>query len=257
MNLKYEVGQEVITNVRVTETISSIEINLRGATYHTQSGKTYPEMVLASIENKPTRSAVQEDKPKEPIVLYCILKDDGWCNFEKGKTYKADDSRIYEGTRNTNYNKNSDWVKKHFIKTEKRPAKLGEYVLITNACEFLKRYKNGDIFKVTRKWGIGIDVGKKFDIFDNEYLVLPDYQPKKVEPTYLNMKVVCVDNSRHGGNSGCASFFQGKTYEVKDGFLTDEHGSQRPMQKEEAFHSFEELESFYHHSFRKYGEQSC
>ena len=68
MKTKYEVGQEVITNVRVTETVSSIEINSHGTIYHLLSGKVYSEMVLASIENKPTQPiAPQEDKPKYAV----------------------------------------------------------------------------------------------------------------------------------------------------------------------------------------------
>ena len=76
MKTKYEVGQEVITNVRVTETVSSIEINSHGTIYHLLSGKVYPEMVLASIENKPTQPiAPQEDKAKFSIGQRVIATD--------------------------------------------------------------------------------------------------------------------------------------------------------------------------------------
>ena len=411
MNLKYEVGQEVTTNVRVTETISSIEINLRGATYHTQSGKTYPETVLASIENKPisadkiasgTMSAMrdpyakqrcanfvskQEDKPKykprdkikclssdvgyftvgkiytlgsncelitdegfeftksgnktppewlhqstfepyiepsqpslivtremlvelgacsdgidlfdkhfpngtgdlnavrevaklygerwhcsnwlntykldisamqnqpkhEAVTLYCFKPTRSSECFSMGHMYETDnDGKLtYENGTKTAFTYEHPMYKEYLIKTEKRPAKLGEYVLVVNAIsDCSNEYKNGDILQIVesnscKQYAHYKSAGFKF-LYEKEYLVLPDYIPEKVEPTYYSGIVLC--------ESSCADWWTvNKKYAVIDGEIIADDGD-----RYDGFESVEALNAQLLAKFIEFkGKQSC
>jgi len=199
-----------------------------------------------------------EDKPNEPIKLYCVKSEEPR-TMTAGNIYEVDgngymhwDSRRSECT----YQSMSDVFRVHpqlkgrLIPLVKRPAVVGEWVLITNACEFLERYKNGDIFKVTRKWDIGIDVGEKFDMFDDEYLVLDNYhpEPEKVEPVYYSGVVRCVKGGLYHTN--------GMLYEVKRGIVND--NDNKLDYHEHPCKTIAELNEQYEPRFEEFkGEQSC
>lgn len=127
------------------------------------------------------------------------------------------------------------------IKTEKRPAKVGEYVLIVKRLGFSKeKYEVGKIYKA-----VDVHVLTKALEFEfggamampEEYLVIPDYQPEKEpEPAGWNGKVVCVD---HGGYSDL--YTAGKIYTFTDGQMTNDVG--RRSNSSYKRKSFEELEA--------------
>ena len=105
----------------------------------------------------------------------------------------------YEGFRLASaraYGYEVPYEKKNTVKEVKRPAKVGEYIKITNGIPIFKTYyKNGDILKVYNRndgiafAGVFCDLDKKvfnlinnngnIIIFDGEYVVLEGYKPKK------------------------------------------------------------------------------
>ena len=109
------------------------------------------------------------------------------------------------------------------IKAEKRPAKVGEWVLLTNVlCP--THYHNGEIYKVSEIiLGKPVISGKTWGtvLLQSEYEVLDGYTPepeKEPEPVYLNMKVVCVDNSNY------CWWTTGKCYTFKNGVIVNDIG---------------------------------
>ena len=193
-------------------------------------------------EEQPTQSiAPQDDKSKGLIKLYCVKDFTNWRGAKcltKGETYTFDESgrtKFDDGYIPMKYSSYSEFCSENpciaacLIRTEKRPAKLNEYVVITQDGDWNdKSYKKGDIYQVARISPSNSDrcycvYNKTDEIFLDvvEYLVLPDYQPEKVAPTYLNMKVVCTDGSKY--------FVAGKVYEFVNGKLKDEDGDERPQ----------------------------
>lgn len=127
-----------------------------------------------------------EPKPAEPIKLYCVRDDRGYCRLEKGKVYEAKDNRVYDDAkRSTAYSQ--DWLKKYFAPLIQRPAKVGEWVYIVNVHSKFGNVhpyfpiKVGETHKVTqtdpgaRPTMIG--GGAAFTLlYLDEYLVLDGYK---------------------------------------------------------------------------------
>ena len=118
----------------------------------------------------------------------------------------------------------------------KRPAKVGEWVLLTNVlCS--THYHNGEIYKVSEiSLGKPVISGKTWGtvLLQSEYEVLDGYahEPEKEpEPVYWSGKVVCVKTNNGGLTAG-------RLYEIKDGVFTWNDGY---VHKEHKFLSFEDF----------------
>ena len=245
---KYTVGQEIPVSCMLK--ITAIQPTKSGnINYSTDRDFVIQEKILEQIEMKPyvkpepvcAESTPKQDEPKEPITLYCVKDFTNWRGIKwltKGKTYTFDESgrtKFDDGYITMKYSSYSEFCSENpcmsacLIRAEKRPAKLNEYVVITQNGDWNdKSYKKGDIYQVARINPSNSDrcycvYNKTDEIFLDvvEYLVLPDYQPEKVAPTYLNMKVVCTDGSKY--------FVAGKVYEFVNGKLKDEDGDERPQ----------------------------
>lgn len=156
-------------------------------------------------------------QPKaEPIKLYCVkeYKPGEW--LTKGKVYEVVDGKV---TTDSGYvtTYNNDWLggirfQEYFIPLVSRPAKVGEWVLMTDQAFGFTGHHKGEIFKVVETAGsddVRIDLPKQHGVIcmKCEYLVLDGYSP---EPEYYNGKVVCVE-----WVGDC--FTVGKVYEVING----------------------------------------
>lgn len=112
----------------------------------------------------------------EKGVLLAIAKDNGY-------SYKDIQKYVKEAKIQTPLKKDNTNTTEKKIKSIKRHANIGEYILITNEDNFfLSRYKNGDILKVIDTTDILDMVIAKVGhdsvfIFDTEYEVLENYKP--------------------------------------------------------------------------------
>lgn len=189
---------------------------------------------------KPEVKPVVEN-PKE-ILLYCVKDDKPGIWMTKGKLYKMVEGQIkydslisiFKYSSWDSYKQANPIMSACLVPLVKRPAKVGEWVYITNAHGARDAYKNGDVLRVIESSNsfagdilCFIAEGKKGNVSDgkrlyvdaDEYLVLDGYQPeeeKKPEPKpeYYNGKVVCT--------MGSCFHTKGKVYEVKDGVINDD-----------------------------------
>ena len=187
-------------------------------------------------EGKPT-----EDKP---IKLYCVKDWEAGEWLAKGKVYGTDEHGrfVYEDgstTENTFANVKDvmrSAIGRFLVPLVKRPAEVGEYVLLDNDDCFCKN-KKGDVVKVvdtpyhtttfcfigdpTLEYSGGICV-----CFGSDYTyVLDGYKPTpkaEPEPEYYSGKVVCV-------SSADSWFTVGKMYEFVNGKVKDNDGDFRTM----------------------------
>ena len=240
MKTKYEVGQEVITNVRVTETVSSIEINSHGAIYHLLSGKVYPEMVLASIENKPTQPiAPQEDKRKYKSgdKVRVTGNTNGHC-YKIGKIVELCGKRLYnEASGNFYWSTDSSrgFVRERDIEPYVEPEQpKSKYDNMSNdelkqlacgiselCCPTLsnKKRKSDCPFFHTRCEVTNENRSEIIQYLIDEETPEPE---KKPEPVYFSGKVVCTVTDGDG------TFTVGKVYEFVDGQVLDNKSYKRP-----------------------------
>ena len=154
----------------------------------------YPHMIEKKVEEYPTTVVEHLIKGRKTIV-----------KLSNGKVGVAvcspeDTFNPYEGFRLASaraYGYELPYEKKNTVKEVKRPAKVGEYIKITNGIPTFKAYyKNGDILKVykcndsTAMKGVFCELNKKvfgyllndngnIIIFDSEYVVLEGYKPEK------------------------------------------------------------------------------
>ena len=217
--------------------------------------------------------AKQENKPKhEAVTLYCakeFIDCLGKKCLTKEKTYtlNSDFGLTFDNGSTSAYKFNKEiprcW-KEHLIRTEKRPALVGEWVRIKKnpANDNFGDYREGEIYKIEQNIGSGKGIKKKdgscahtykglYQLLDHEYEVLPDYQPEKVEPVYYSGKVICVEST---GIDADEYFTVGKIYEYVDGLVKSNRGKiygANPRTKEKAMED-------YRVKFIPYlGEQSC
>lgn len=129
------------------------------------------------------------------------------------------------------------------LKGVKRKANIGEYVAIVHPnCLCHINYELGDIVHITEEIETGNVKGvnqkdgvKTGCIYEKEYVVLENYQPKS-EPEqqkeqYYNGKVVCI-------NSKSINTTTGKIYEVVDGVMTFDDNTYNTTTR---YTSFEDL----------------
>ena len=208
------------------------------------------------------------EKPQgkqEPIKLYCVEDWNGGKWIAKGKVYGTDERGrfVYEDgstTKNTFVSVKDvmrSAIGRFCVPLVKRPAKVGEYVLLDSDDCFHKN-KQGDVVEVvkvfkklpdttsrcfindpTLEYSSGICVS-----FENNYsYVLDGYRPapepeKEPEPEYYNGKVVCVES-----HDEC--FIVGKMYEFVNGEIKDDEGDKRPMFEDRRFKSVDEWNEAY------------
>lgn len=234
--------------------------------------------VLYGTDYNPREVAFKEpmqNQPKEAVTLYCVKDFFNWNKvhwLKKGESYTIDENGTITGENGAkfsgyggyssfdNFKELNPDMGACLIRAEKRPALVGEWVLIVEPYDWQIRdygaIKNG-IYQVKEVMGgcianVFINAGRSDFAANSEYnyLVLPDYTPEKVEPTYYSGKVVCVDN-------GGKSYTAGKVYEIKDGFLFSDWGIKNPVSSG-AVKSVEDLNSRSDCKFIEYrGEQSC
>lgn len=81
-------------------------------------------------------------------------------------------------------------------KTEKRKARIGEQILITNVSEVEDEYENGDVFEVARvNSGCSVDSAEGYVVFDYEYEVIIGEQASVQnldEMDYDDLVALCV-----------------------------------------------------------------
>lgn len=163
--------------------------------------KNKTEQIIGDCKITITVEKLTEEKkeqpkpePKEAIKLYCVKSYNSGLAFTKGKTYifaggiknydngdsdRDDEFESYECYENGTDPKLRDCL----FPLVKRPAKVGEWVLVTEsdgkACN---QYKNGDLLEIldVDYEGDAIykikDCGWYFSIFDTEYLVIDGYK---------------------------------------------------------------------------------
>jgi len=192
---------------------------------------------------------------KEPIKLYCVK--DCICGYQwatEGNTYTIDSDGVFHGDRDLpgGYRSFDDFIehnssmKGKLFPLVKRPAKVGEWVLIIYEDSFT-RYRKGNLGKTTiadidNTIRIALENGKESWITNGRYLVLDGYHPEpeaEKEPEYYNGKVVCISNAGFSD-----TWTVGKVYEFKGGYAITNDGIKTPMDHEPV-KEFNELEGMY------------
>jgi hypothetical protein len=253
-------------SIDVSEDVAKLIGNLVGAKFPLKSvvGK-----VVTSVETFAlTEPVCAESAPKqdEPIMLYCVKDVQGLAYaLKKGEVYDfSDGGKLSHGGKALapdgckfisweQYREHNTCYAACLIRAEKRAAKVGEWVVIVDEHGSSDTHK-GDILKCVERWYLGasfeLSVGEITSLYDKRYLVLPDYIPEKVEPTYYSGKVVCVDN---GGYSDL--YTVGKIYTFTDGQMTNDEGIR--SNSDHKCENFAEVETNFSAKFIEYrGEQS-
>lgn len=133
------------------------------------------------------------EKNEKIIVIYrnenkVIALDKSTGKKAEARCNPADDFDFHVGARIA-FDRLAGTEKKSVVKEVKRPAKVGECIKIVDAhpCSSGTRYKNGDVFKVTRTIKFGdveiVKLSNKLGdyICQSEYVVLENYEPSKEE----------------------------------------------------------------------------
>ena len=213
------------------------------------------------IRNKSTIESMQSEQKKETVKLYCAKDYNPGRTLTKGKIYEFVDGIVtYDGGQKSHPMLNAKEFceavnatvgKTAIVSLEKRPAKVGEYVLVTEnpSNDNHGDYRKGEIYKVQKIAGTGKFVNKKanahnesisgmYQLLDNEYLVLDNYAPEEPKEEYWSGKVVCV-------NAGDAPewWTKGKVYTYKNGYTTADNGEKSPYGTP-AIKNIEELENY-------------
>ena len=174
---------------------------------------------------EPYSAPSEPEQKKETVKLYCV-KD--YCNFlTKGKIYEFDGFKVnYDNIEPAKFKSFDDWKRNDpsfsscLCEAVKRPAKVGEYILITSWIS--GNYKNGDIGKVEKLSCFDGDViafnGAYVDC--SEYLVLSNYTPEEPKEEYYNGKVVCVSHDA----TKPFELTDGKVYAVINGAMKLDDG---------------------------------
>jgi len=233
----FTLGDKV--QVSATLEITGIQTAKSGCVlYQTDHGFSVRERVLEEMQ-RAAKSSDAEPKPEpaEPIKLYCVQSDIGSFQFEKGKVYEHKNMRIYaENGGSTSYS--SKWINDHFVPLVKRPAKVGEWVYITESDypKFIgtiavvkKINSDGSYLTVNHKkivWFANMPDSSEntgFSTSETRYLVLDGYQPEPEEPKYYSGKVVCTRNIYENDSE---FFTPGKVYEFKKGVVRSNTGNE-------------------------------
>lgn len=202
------------------------------------TGATWPlKPVVGRMEYR------EFEKPEgEPAKLYCAKTVTPF--LTEGEIYEIKDGKMKSDLRAYSIASSfEELVRKDprfrncLVPLVKRPAKIGEYILVTRAngpAIYDHRYDLHDLLKVTQDDSNIIDQWKgKAVAFQNvthpdrpwqacvleheAYLVLDGYHP---EPEHWTGKVVCVQTD-------LTTLTEGKCYAVSNGTLTFDNGGER------------------------------
>ena len=226
-------------SIDVSEDVAKLIGNLVGAKFPLKSvvGKVVTSVeTFAPSEPVCAESAPKQDEPKEPILLYCVKDYEKWLTKGKTYTFESNGKIVFDngwdncvsnrGEALEAFRKRNPNMSACLIRAEKRPAKVGEWVVIVDGGDWHGNlYKNGEFYRADRisplnpnRCYCALSSGEELFLDKKEYPVLPDYVPEKVEPTYYSGKVVCVDN-------GGARYFEvGKVYQFVGGRIFGAHG---------------------------------
>lgn len=196
---------------------------------------------------------VKQDKPAEPakaepVKLYCVKDKINW-NLKSGEIVTLD----AEGHIDIHGEKTSctytgkelaESVAEHagwgcyLVPLVKRPAKVGEWVLVSNDALGTAVDYRGRVVKITSICRIPYftpdgDTIRQAPLTHGEYLVLDGYQPEpkqpEPKPQYWSGKVVCIKGGEH--------HTLGAVYEIKDGIINhntgDDYNFTRPVRSVE------------------------
>jgi len=204
------------------------------------------------IRNKSNIESMQSEQKKETVKLYCFKSDLPGEFLTKGKIYEFDNrgrAKFDDGYRSLEYGsakefleRNKGW-KSNLCEAVKRPAKVGEYVLITDdAIGFLRSHK-GEIFQVkniTTSGSPTINLSEKYGAIcmKEEYIVLHGYTPEEPKEEYWSGEIICIDDA--GG-----AYTRGKKYTVKNGIVSQDNCTVSTIQ----FKSFEDINRVYTSKF--------
>lgn len=187
-------------------------------------------------DRKSRIAAMQNEQPKEPIKLYCVKDYTSFLGshwLTKGKTYEFNGYGVTfnNGFCSSGKRTFDEWSRSNpnisacLIRAEKRPAKVGEYVMVEN---------EADPIQVSRFCGVRDDCvvladGRHTKVLCREinYEVLDGYTPepeKEPEPVGWNGKVVCT-------KSKVDFLTTGKVYTFKNGLSVDDVGDPLPFSK--------------------------
>lgn len=151
-------------------------------------------------------STMQNEQPKEAVKLYCTNDYFNWNKVKwltEGKLYTFENgsTTFDDGYETIKYGSFEEFARYNknmaacLIRAEKRPALIGEWVLITSDGVWKeKRYKTGEVYKIDHINSQNTDrcyfnFCKSDELFfkSSEYLVLDNYHPepeKEPEPVY-------------------------------------------------------------------------
>ena len=213
------------------------------------------------IRNKSNIESMQSEQKKETVKLYCAKDYNPGRTLTKGKIYEFVDGIVtYDGGQKSHPMLNAKEFceavnatvgKTAIVSLEKRPAKVGEYVLVTEnpSNDNHGDYRKGEIYKVQKIAGTGKFVNKKanahnesisgmYQLLDNEYLVLDNYAPEEPKEEYWSGEIICIDDA--GG-----AYTRGKKYTVKNGIVSQDNCTVSTIQ----FKSFEDINRVYTSKF--------
>ena len=173
----------------------------------------------------------KQDKPaeptKEPVKLYCIndYAPGEWTT--KGKIYeKQADGRIrFDGGHCIDPMPFGS-AAKSLVPLVKRPAKVGEWVLVSNGAIGTAVDYRGKVVKITSIHGIPYftpdgDTIRQAPLTHGEYLVLDGYTapvgPEQPKPQYYNGKAVCIESKNSFITKGWAYTFENGLSKDDDG----------------------------------------
>ena len=188
-------------------------------------------------------TSVEPQDKLEAVKLYCVKSCTvmGSIWFARGKTYTLENSeiRFESGWIAHCYKSLSDFMKANpptrdcLVPLVSRPAKAGEWVLVTNAhndgTHINAEIHNGDILQVDMVDSSNrpAKTASNTWLWKDEFLVLDGYDGRyeQTEPQYFNGKVVCVEAHCPLTNS----FTAGKVYTFENGKVADNDGDARPL----------------------------
>lgn len=189
------------------------------------------------MDRLPATPPKPAEKPaQEPIKLYCV-KDFMEGNFlTRGKVYEFVPGKgvVYDdewcggdtyGGSFSQYARYNPSLSACLIPLVQRPAKVGEWVLVTNASQWNEnKYINGDVRQAKLRGFDYIRFDPKdvwTEMNDEEYLVLDGYQPEPEKREYWSGKLVCIDNA------GLPHWTVNRVYVVTDGTIFDDDADSR------------------------------
>ena len=192
---KYKVGDKVrvignghpVTHfVPIGETCTALEACENKVRVDKQHQIIYLADVGPYAEAEPPK---KPESPTEPMKLYCIKTDRGWCT--KGKIYEfiRGDIQLESGGHEAGlFDDYNDFRNRNrsiaacLVPLVSRPAKAGDWVYIARTKEPCVGYAVGDVFRVEAVLKAPGVIDKPYWVIPTEYLVLDGWAgPEKTD----------------------------------------------------------------------------